>query len=244
MTTLLMYENIVAVNREAHRHWRLRPDAQPMAFARQLNAVLLAGTELPLAALDYPCVFIEADQGVTMAAVVGLRENENLMVNVGGHWAPHSYVPAFVRRYPFVLATEPGQDDMTVCLDEAFVGFNTEEGERLFDDEGRESPYFEQLKRFLLSYHQDMVLTTRFAARMVELDLLTPRSIDAELDGQPLSLNGFMAVDEARLRALSPELIHELFTSGAMGWIHAHLLSLNNVSRLGVRLGERLSASR
>ena len=237
-----MYERVVAVNRDTHRTWRIRPGAHRLGFARHTNAVLLAGAELPLAALDYPCVFVQADQGVTMVAVVGLRDQENLLIDEQGTWSEQSYVPAFVRRYPFVLATEPGQTEMTVCLDEAFEGFNTEDGEALFDAEGQDTPYLEQLKRFLLSYHQDMTRTTQFAARLRELDLLVERSIGAELQGQQLSLNGFMVVDEARLRALSPDVVQELFSSGALGWIHAHLLSLNNVTRLGVRLAHRLAA--
>lgn len=242
MPTLLMYERVVAVNRDTHRQWRLRPARLPMAFARGTNAVLLAGTELPLAALDYPCVFVEAEQGMTMVAVVGLRDHENLMVDEQGQWAEHAYVPAFVRRYPFVLATEAGQDEMTVCLDEAFEGFNTDSGEALFDAEGGETPYLQQLKRFMLGYHQDMVRTTQFAARLLELDLLTEQTIDAQLNGQTSSLKGFKVVDEARLRALPPEVVQDLFTSGALGWIHAHLLSLNNVRRLGARLATRLTA--
>lgn len=237
-----MYERVVAVNRDTHRAWRIRPGAHRLGFARHTNSLLLAGSELPLAALDYPCVFVQADQGVTMVAVVGLRDRENLMVDDEGSWAAQSYVPAFVRRYPFVLATEPGQTEMTVCLDEAFEGFNTAEGEALFDAEGQDTPYLEQLKRFLLNYHQDMTRTTQFAARLRELDLLVERSVGAELQGQQLSLNGFMVVDETRLRALPADVVQELFSSGALGWIHAHLLSLNNVTRLGVRLAQRLAA--
>lgn len=242
MTTLLMYERVVPVNRDAHRTWRIRPGAHKLAFARATNSVLLAGTELPLAALDYPCVFVQADEGITMVAVIGLRDHENLMLDEAGNWAAHSYVPAFVRRYPFVLATEAGQDAMTVCLDEAFEGFNSEEGEALFTAEGAETPYLAQLKQFLLAYHQDMTATARFATRLNELGLLVDRSIDADLAGNKLTLNGFKVVDEARLRALSPEVVHELFSSGALGWIHAHLLSLNNVTRLGARLAQRLQA--
>ena len=109
------------------------------------------------------------------------------------------------RSVRFVLATEAGQDEMTVCLDEAFEGFNTDSGEALFDAEGGETPYLQQLKRFMLGYHQDMVRTTQFAARLLELDLLTEQTIDAQLNGQTSSLKGFKVVDEARLRALPPE---------------------------------------
>jgi hypothetical protein len=47
-------------------------------------------------------------------------------------------------------------------------------------------------------------------------------------------------VDEAKLRALNPDVVQELFSTGALGWIHAHLLSLNAANKLGARLGHKL----
>src|SRR3546814_17461453 len=55
-----------------------------------------------------------------------LRQNENLFVDASGQWAPDTYIPAFVRRYLFVLAEKPAAkegDDFTVFLDEQYEGF-------------------------------------------------------------------------------------------------------------------------
>lgn len=241
MKTMLLYEKLIPVNRDQHKSLRVKPSAQNLSFARDLNSMLLATTELPLAALDFPCVFVQSGDEHTLVAIVGLRDKENLFLDDAGRWEAGTYVPAFVRRYPFVLAEQNDKTQLTVCLDEAFDGFNQTEGEALFDAEGKDTPYLQQLQKFLLDYHNDMQRTALFAKRLVELDLLVERNIDFALGEQRLNMNGFKVVDEEKLRALKPEVVQELFTTGALGWIHAHLLSLNNVNKLGSRLTRKLA---
>lgn len=242
MKTLMMYERVVPVDREQHRTLRIQQGKGRLGFSRGTNSMPMAAAELPLAALDYPCVFVPMGEEHTLVAIVGLRDQENLMIEADGGWAEQHYVPAFVRRYPFVLADQPNSDQLTLCLDEAFDGLNQTQGEALFDAQGQDTPYFQQLQQFLLSFHHDMVATARFGKRLNELGLLVERGIDCKINGASLTLNGFKVVDEAKLRALPPDTIQELFGSGALGWIHAHLLSLNNVNKLGSRLGRLLQA--
>ena len=241
MKTMLMYDKLTPVNRDQHRALRIKASGQHLAFARETNSVLLAVTELPLAALDFPCVFVATGDQHTMVSVVGLRDKESLYIDADGHWDAHSYLPAFIRRYPFVLAEQPGAAQLTVCIDESFDGLNNTEGEALFDAEGKDTPYLQQLQKFLLDFHNDMHRTTLFAKRLNELGLLVDRNIDFKLGEQRFNLNGFKVVDEERLRKLDAAVVQELFSTGALGWIHAHLLSLNNVSKLGARLSRRLA---
>ncbi len=241
MKTMLLYEKLTPINRDQHKALRVKPSASNLGFARDLNSMLLATTELPLAALDFPCVFVQSGEEHTLVGIVGLRDKENLFLDDAGRWDAGSYVPAFIRRYPFVLAEQNDKTQLTVCLDEAFDGFNTTEGEALFDAEGKDTPYLQQLQKFLLDFHNDMQRTALFAKRLVELDLLVERNIDFALGEQRLNMNGFKVVDEEKLRALKPEVVQELFTTGALGWIHTHLLSLNNVNKLGSRLTRKLA---
>ena len=241
MKTMLMYDKLTPVNRDQHRSLRVKPSTKLLTFARETNSLLLAVTELPLAALDFPCVFVAAGDQHTMVSVVGLRDKENLYIDSEGRWDINSYLPAFIRRYPFVLAEEPNSSQLTVCVDETFDGLNQTEGEALFDAEGKDTPYLQGLQKFLLDFHNDMQRTSAFAKRLVDLDLLVERNIDFTLGEQKFNMNGFKVVDEEKLRKLAPAVVQELFASGALGWIHAHLLSLNNVSKLGARLSRRLA---
>lgn len=239
MKTLLIYDDLVPLNRDQHRQLRLAQGPGGFGFARGTNSVLLAASELPLAALDFPCVFVEADGGHSLAAIVGLRDHENLFVQPGGAWAGGAYLPAFFRRYPFVLAEAEGDANLTVCLDRTYPGLNTDQGEALFDAEGRETPWLEDIKRFLLNFRQEMLDSRDFANHLAALELLHDGSIDYVVDGAKSTLRGFKTVDETRLRALDGATLQDLSARGWLGLAYAQLLSVHQVQRLARRLDER-----
>lgn len=238
---MLFYERAVALNRD--RHQKLRMDALPdhYAFAAKTNAVLLASTELAEAARDYPIAFVGPQGGpFALAALVGLRNDENLLVDDDGKWDPQTYIPAFARRYPFVLAEGEDKSVLTVCVDEAYRGLNEERGEALFDEQGRETEYLKRVLEFLRAFHADMQRTRDFAARLHELGLLVSKvlTIEQQRAGKTERqlLEGVWIVDEEKLRGIDDARIVELFRNGYAGWIYAHLLSLGNIRRLAARL--------
>lgn len=244
LKTLLIYEDLVSLNRDLHRELKLSATEAKFAFARETNSVLIAASELPRAVLDFPCVFIEAEGGHSLAALIGLRDHENLFVQPDGHWSRGSYLPAFFRRYPFVLAEAEGATTFTVCLDRAYPGLNTEKGEALFDAEGQETAWLEEIKRFLVSFRQDMTLSREFANHLAALELLQEGVIEYTLHGEKTMLRGFKTVNEERLRALPAQTLQDLALKGWLGLVYAHLLSLNQVERLALRLDERQAQDR
>ncbi len=244
MKTLLIYDKLVSLHRERHRRLRLKGSEQRFGFARETNSVLLAASELAQACLDYPCVFITTGQGHAMAALVGLRDKENLFVGAAGDWVPGAYVPAFIRRYPFVLAENDGQENgqYTVCVDESYAGLNEAEGEPLFEADGSDSAWLKQATGFLLQFRQEMDASHRFAERLAALGLLVERQINYELQGRSYKLSGFKLIDEQKLLALPPDTVQELFAKGWLGLAYASLLSQAQVPRLAARLTALLEA--
>jgi hypothetical protein len=175
-------------------------------------------------------------------ALLGLRQNENLLVDENGHWAQGVYVPAFVRRYPFILAEKPAGaegDDFTVFLDEAYEGFGSEEGERLFKEDGSDSEMLANAVGFLGEFQQHVARTHWFMDQLRKHQLLEPRNIRLEKDGNAINLNGLFVVNEEKLRQLDEKTAHEFLKEGVLGWIYAHLLSLPNIDRLAQRLDQR-----
>jgi hypothetical protein len=243
MTTLLFYGKPLPLNRDAHRNTRLKAEAGNFSFATGTNSVPLAAIEFADTAREYPIVFTGEEGGAMFpAALLGVRHNENLFVTDEGRWDAR-YVPAFVRRYPFVLAEKQAGDDFDVYIDESYAGFGAEDGERLFTDEGETTPLLKQALDFLSNYQGEIKRTRAFVERLKELDLLTSKILQVERNNEkPLVLQGFSVVDEQRLVALSDAQLGELARSGHLGWIYAHLLSLGQVSRLSERLNARMLA--
>ncbi|QDL54471.1 SapC family protein [Rhodoferax aquaticus] len=238
MTTMLFYQSVKALNREQHRKLRLLQRSQPFSFAAKTNSVLVASSEFVEASRHYPLVFVGAEGGpYSAAALVGLRDQENLFVEADGAWETDAYVPAFVRRYPFVLA-ENGKS-LTVCVDETYDGLGETAGLPLFNAQGEESDFLKEVLGFLEAFHEDMQRTHAFAARLAELGLLSAKTITLEQQGEQQQLNGLWVVDEDKLLALSDAQVGELHRNGYLAAIRAHLVSLRNVDRLAVRVDAR-----
>jgi hypothetical protein len=243
VTEVLFYERPVPLNRSTHKDLRLKP-MDNLAFSAKVHSVPLACVEFAATARDFPILFAGTDvASAGPMALLGLRPSENLHVDADGRWAEGVYIPAFVRRYPFVLAEKPEGaegDDFTVFLDEGFAGFNNSEGERLFNEDGSDTKLLEGAVRFLSDFQGQVKRTQAFMSRLRELELLEPRNIQIKLAGAAKTLNGLFVVSEEKLHKLDDAVVGELLRDGSMGWIFAHLLSLSNIDRLMARLDKRI----
>ncbi|MGO4702425.1 SapC family protein [Dyella sp. 2RAB6] len=239
MAEVLFYERPVPLNRTEHKNLRLK-GIPSLRFAAGVHSVPLTGVEFPAAARDLPILFAGSSmEEAGPMALLGLRQNENLFVDASGQWAANTYVPAFVRRYPFVLAEKPAGeegDDFTVFLDEAYEGFGSDEGERLFKEDGTDSEMLTNAVNFLGEFQQHVGRTQWFMEQVRKHDLLEPRNIRLEKDGKAINLNGLYVISEEKLRKLDAKTSQEFLQEGVFGWIYAHLLSLSNIDRVAQRL--------
>jgi hypothetical protein len=237
---MLFYERLVPLNRDAHATLKVRGGG--FGYAARTNSSPLLAAEMVDAARCYPILFVDIGQSqVFPIALLGLRVAENLfVVPGGGGWEEGAYVPAFVRRYPFVLTS-----DMTVCIDEAFAGFDRDEGEPLFDESGGNAPALEQAVTFLRGFHDEAERTRALVAELQERALLKPVSLNvAPADGSDAyRIDGLQTIDEEALAALSGEAVMSLFRSGALAAVYAPQVSLKGLDELNRRTGARATAT-
>lgn len=240
MSDLVYYEKPVLLDRDVHRRRRVLP-GRNFAFASRANSLYVAAAEFGEASREYAIVFTRAaNDRIVPVVVLGLRSRENLLVQEDGSWDAR-YIPAFVRRYPFVLAELPGQA-LGVCIDEAFAGFNETEGEPLFDAQGQETPFLRNALDFLTQYQREYVRTEAFCLRLEQAGLLMEMNARADLvDGRSFTVNGLLVVDEKKLTALPDATVLALFRSGELHLLSMHLVSLSNMQRLVDRLARRKS---
>ncbi len=225
---VLLYERAVPVSSERHRDWSVKT-GNDYGFAREINSVPLTAVEFPRAAEDYAVVFGGKDDAVAPLVILGTRSGQNVYVTENGEWKAR-YVPAFVRRYPFVFAgTEEGAS-FTLCIDEGFPGCNTQgRGERLFDAEGQRTQYLSATLEFLRDYEVQFQRTRTFCRRLMELDLLEPVQAQFTAPGGGTgALRGFMAINREKLRSIPDEKIVEMMKTGELELAYLHLFSLHN----------------
>ncbi len=237
MVSLLFYEKPVALDRERHRGVRIGALTN-YRFAARTNSVVVTGAEFVEACKEYPVVLAQTDDRLVPVTLLGLRDSENLFVDAEGRWDAR-YIPAFVRRYPFVLA-ESGASALTVCVDESSQAFDGASGEALFDADGRNTVFLDQVLNFMNAYQSEFRRTEAFVRHLQTLDILTDMSAKVELtDGRSFLLNGLRIVDEAKLMKLDRAKAHALVKTGEIGWVYAHLISLSNMARLTDRISAR-----
>lgn len=242
MSDLVYYEKPVLLDRDRHRRRRVLPSSS-FAFARRANSLYLASAEFAEAAKEYAIVFTRGANGRLVPVVMlGLRSRENLFVDDRDHWTAR-YVPAFVRRYPFVLAEMPGQS-MAVCMDDAYPGLSETEGEALFDGEGKETPFLQNALQFLGQYQREYVRTDAFCQRIDQAGILTEMNARADLaDGRTFTVSGLFVVDEKKLLALPDATALAMFRAGDLHLLSLHLLSLSNMQVLVDRLSRMPAAA-
>lgn len=234
----LFYEQAVPVTTQSHGNWSIEARAS-FAYSRQANCVPLVVAEFANAAGESPIVFVDNRDTVLPAAVLGLKSRENQHISETGEWEGR-YIPAFVRRYPFIFAANDSGNSFTLCIDESFSGFNQEgTGERLFEDDGSNTAYLQQVLSFLKEYEIQYRLTEEFCKRLKAFDLLEPVQANVSLvSGKNMAVTGFRTVSRDRLTALDGAVLVELVGNGVLELIYIHLFSLENFSRLTERLND------
>lgn len=231
-----LHKKPVALDRVGHRDLKVRRDRNPLAAAAGLNAFFVTAAEFIDACKDYPILFLPAgqdEQGRALCApvaVFGLQKGENLFWRQG-RWDAR-YVPAVLRAYPFTMAPTP-DNQFVVCVDEDSDVLGRDEGEPLFNDKGEPTPYLEGIRQFVESIENDVHRTREVGRRLLELAVIEPRRVDATLpDGSPITIDGFLAVNEDKLAQLPDAVTLELARTGVLAVLHFHIASLRNMGRL------------
>ena len=235
-TQLLIYETAVPVS--SGRHGKASIEVgNSYSFTRHVNSIPLMAVEFPHAASEYAIVFAANGEGVLPVVILGARQNENLYLAGDGQWRA-DYLPAFVRRYPFVFSASDDGQTFTLCVDEAFQGLNyMGRGKALFDDQGKPTEYVDNVLKFLQEYRAQYVRTEAFCRRLLELDLLEPMQAQFTMaDGEKMSLTGFSVVNRGKLKALADDKLGEMARSDELELLFLHLQSMRNFTRLKDRL--------
>ena len=229
------YNNIMVLDKEKHKDLRLKVENDHHIFSNT-NALPIAGVEFIEASREHPIAFINyQNEGIIPVYILGLRDNENLLLNPDNSWR-YRYVPAFVRRYPYIMI-EPNDDgNSVVCIDADFEGIDDKKGMPIFiqeDGETKPSPQLEAAMEMLQDFNAQLTRTREFTKRLEEYDLLKEISPQINLeDGRGFSISGIYTIDEEKLLKLNDKKALSLYRSGEMAWIYNQLASLSNLIRL------------
>lgn len=238
--------NIVRIDREKHKNIKVKrnPDV-PQATKLHLSSVV--AREFPQAATNFPVVFIKDSNSGRFLAVClfGFEESENLFFE-NGKWAA-TYVPMNIGRYPFAIDVAENADKKAVvypCLDQSSSLVNEEEGNALFDAEGKETEYLQNMSKYLGDLFQSEMITQQFIRTVADMELVQAMDFGLELaSGEKRSVTGIYTVNQEKMQGLEDDKLLQLHKKGYLGPIYSMLTSLGQVNRM-VRLRNKTDGSK
>jgi SapC len=234
---VLFYSQPEPLAKELHGKMGVKRMDGPFGFAKAGHAVPLTVGEFPLAALSGPIIFV-GDERMPIA-VMGLNAGENMFVKDNGMFEDGVYIPAYVRRYPFVFANDEANKQMVLCIDRG-AEFIVESGYDMpfFDEAGEPTEYTKNCVEFCNNFEAERQRTASFAQLLKDLDLFetktatfTPVNPDG-MPGEVQPIAEYFGVSEDKLNALPAAKYIELRDNGALSQIYAHLHSLVGWDRL------------
>ncbi len=224
---------ITAVSKSVHQRmsWRV---PQHLGFASREVVLVLGSAEVARALLHLPIAFLRQDGALSMVALVGVNQGENLMISSDGRWLA-AYVPFQLKSYPFVLAPAPN-GELVLCIVEANGNVvDGPGGHPFFDNEGQLDPLVKKTMDALVSFEREKAFCSNCAAQLEAAGVLKPWDLTMPTYQGPRKIEGLYQVDESGLSALDDSAFLGLRKTGALTLAYCQMLSMQNITFLAQR---------
>lgn len=223
----IFYNDLLPLSSVDHVDYRTKP-ADSAPFLVTQHAIPLTVDEFVPAQRFAPIIFSAGNDSVPLL-LMGLNEGVNVFVDDEGKLRGPAYVPAYVRRYPWMLAKlRPDSDDLSLCFDPTTPTIGAfEDGQPLFED-GKPSELTQGVMKFCEDFEQAAARTGQFVRDLQDMDLLMDGevAIQTPVAEQPFVYRGFRMINEEKLRDLRGDQLRKINQNGMLPLIHAHLFSL------------------
>ncbi|MEJ2410978.1 MAG: SapC family protein [Novosphingobium sp.] len=225
----LFYKDLIPLNSQQHTSWKTR-GTDKATWLVGVNSIPLTVEEFPQAQRNFPIIFTSGENPVPLA-LMGMNEGVNVFVDEDGTLNTPVYIPAYARRYPFMLAKlRPDSEELSLCVDPTsdLVG-EIEEGQPLF--EGTEpTETTKNMLQFCENFEIAGSKTGNFMAELQKHGLLMDGELNIDTgDGKPFNYRGFQMIDENKLREVRGDVLRQWNQNGLLPLIYAHLFSLELV---------------
>lgn len=219
----LFYKNPAPLDAKLHKDLALKKNFG-FGFTKGVNAVPVNLIEMPQVCHHYPIAF-SPDDNATPVAILGLRDGENLFLQSDDSWEAGAYIPAYIRRYPFIFSELPNSEQLTLCLD-MNDDVIEKKGEQKFFESDEPSQLAQNALEFCKSYHAAAQQTIEFSKALSDSGLLVEREAQINVAGNKrISFSGFKVIDEKALAEMDDKLFLEWRKKGWLPFLYAHLFS-------------------
>lgn len=230
----LFFQDIVALDTSLHRALTLPAQRHNFAFAAKANVLPLTFAEVGQALRHYPVVFMANANAVSLVALTGLQPSSNRFVDAKGQWRANTYIPAYVRGYPFISIRVADKAEPLLALDPQAEDFKAPDGQKLLLADGQPSELLKGIMAFQGEYRQLAERTHTMAQALKDADVLEEGSLQLQGSAgtEPQKIGGFMVVSESKLKALPADALQKLMQADALGLAYAQMFSMASLSNV------------
>jgi hypothetical protein len=237
----MFFNKLMTLDRELHADMKL--DTQSgYGFAAKTHLIPITIAEFRFVARQYPIIFSSGEIPMPFA-VVGLRENTNLMVDDEGKWRWRSYIPAAVHTYPFILLPiRKDSNEVSVVIDPLAASLG-DKGEALFVD-GKATPILDRIVQLTNHFRAGMMATIEFGKTIAQAGLLTPRGVELVLqDGSKFRIDNFLTLDPEKIDKVANNIFLRWRKEGDLTLIYQYLQSMDSWSTIADLESDRRAAA-
>ncbi|NNM76631.1 SapC family protein [Sphingomonas sp. ID1715] len=224
----ILYRDLVPLSSTEHAGWGTKT-LDGAHFLKGQHAVPVTVDEFVQVQRHFPIIFADAENPVPLA-LMGLNEGVNVFLDDNGKFSERVYVPAYVRRYPFMLA-QLGQNpaELSLCFDPTSDAVAPDGDFMKLFDNGEPSQGTKDILQFCEQFEQSAQRTGAFVKELADLDLLMDGEVTIQPEGaaQPHIYRGFKMVNEEKLRDLRGDQLRKMMQNGMITLIQAHIFSLD-----------------
>lgn len=227
-----MYKNLEIINKVAHKD-KFVKNIENFLYSKEQTNVPITVAEFYEVCKNYSIFFgKDADNKWFASAILGFKEKQNNFVDEKGNWEKKHYIPAFIRRYPFILIEQDEQ--LLLSIEKEFLSENKDNNAKKIFDGEKNSEFLDDVLNFLNQFFNEAKLTTIFIEELYKWGLLEEKvATIVTANNEQYNINGLYIVNEEKLKHLSKKRKEEIYNKDMMPLIIAHLISLSNINKLG-----------
>ncbi|WP_343346261.1 SapC family protein [Sphingomicrobium sp. XHP0239] len=230
----VLYSGLEPITKEKHGNLYYK-NMTSMPFAANTHAVPVTVEEIPLLQRTFPIVFTSGENMLPIA-LMGLNEGVNAFFDDNGELTDkNTYLPAYLRRYPFMLARlKQDSEELSLCIDPTSdLVSEDKDGQPIFEND-EPSSRTKDILQFCEQFEASAQRTGAFIEELKKMDILMDGEVSIQPQGmeKPYVYRGFRMVNEEKFRELKGDQLRKMNQSGMLSVLIAHLFSLGNIREL------------
>lgn len=228
----ITYRDLTLINSQSMAKSALKTNPW-LDIAKTAQLIPINITECKPVCTDMPIIFSPIGRPMPIAMTSFLSDTNSFIKN--GEWQADTYVPAALRRYPFVLGNINSEGKQPLYIDSNAISDDHEHP--LFNETGNSEKILENAIKHCKEYDDHLKITENIIDTIDSLDLFKETQlVITNKAGEEKKTGIFKIIDNDKYKNLSDEHIVTLQKNHGLWVIHTHIISMSKTQNIASNL--------